>query len=91
MNASPISTNQPLNAASLNTLSYTPQTTPSTKSKNSQSNFRTKTQEPSVKPSKLEPVVLIRMEQLAPEGAVITHNDGKHSNNASIICVCNIF
>ena len=86
-----VSAGQPLDAASLNAISYASETTPSTKSKKVHSNFRTKTRERGSKASEIPPVTFIRMEQLAPKGAMITNNDGKYHDNRRVFCACNIF
>lgn len=81
-----VSAGQSLDAASLNAISYASETTPSTKSKKVHSNFRLKTRERGSKASETPPVTLIRMEQLAPDGAVITNNDGKYHDDRTVLC-----
>jgi hypothetical protein len=73
MSDSTVPVNQHLNATSLNVMKHTSETIPSMKSNSGRSIFRSKTRE-------TPPVVLIRMEQLAPEGATIANSDGKRED-----------
>ncbi len=82
---------QYLNATSLNAMKHTSETTPSMKPNNSQSIFRIKTREKTGKTPEIPPVTLIRMEQLAPEGATIANSDGKHEDHPAVSCVFNTF
>lgn len=88
-----ISAGQSLDAASLNAISYASETTPPTKSNKVHSNSRMKTRERGSKASEASPVTFIRMEQLAPEGAMITSNDGRYQDDeiVPILCAWNIF
>jgi hypothetical protein len=91
MHYSVIPVDQSLNAKSLNAMTRTSETKPSTTPKNSQSTFRSKTREKSGKTPEMPPVTLIRMEQLAPIGAIIVNSDGKHEDHRAVSCIFNAF
>ncbi len=91
MHDSVVRADQYLNATSLNAMKHTSETTPSMRPNNGQSGFRIKTREKTGKTPEISPVTLIRMEQLAPEGATIADSDGKHEHHPAVCCVFNTF